>query len=154
MNSNPSCTKATALSTCPLPSSSPLGAVSCACMVSHFSRVQLFANPWTVAHQAPLSMGFSRKEYWNGLPWPPLEDLPKPRIEPAAFMSPALAGKGSLPLVPPGKCWYPNTSLNQEIIPIGSRTFHFPWDSEEDQKGTYIKRHPFFTHTRKTCWQK
>ena len=67
MNSNPSCTKATALSTCPLPSSSPLGAVSCACMVSHFSRVQLFATLWTVAHQAPLSRGFSRQEYWSGL---------------------------------------------------------------------------------------
>ena len=41
-----------------------------ACMLSHFSRVQLFATPWTVAHQAPLSRGFSRQEYWSGLPLP------------------------------------------------------------------------------------
>ena len=40
-----------------------------------------FANPWTVAHQAPLSMGFPRQEYWSGLPWPPPEDLPDPGIE-------------------------------------------------------------------------
>ena len=42
----------------------------CACVLSRFSRVQLFENPWTVAHQAPLSMGFSRQEYWSGLPFP------------------------------------------------------------------------------------
>ena len=40
------------------------------------------ASPWTVAHQAPLSMGFSRQEYWSGLPCPPLGDLPNPEIEP------------------------------------------------------------------------
>ena len=41
-----------------------------ACMLSRFSHVQLFATPWTAAHQAPLSMGFSRQEYWSGLPCP------------------------------------------------------------------------------------
>ena len=46
------------------------------CVVSHFSRVQLCAPPWTVACQAPLSMVFSRQEYWNGLPRPSAEDLP------------------------------------------------------------------------------
>ena len=51
------------------------------------SRVQLFATPWTVAYQAPLSMGFSRQEYWNGLPFPSPGDLPNPGIEPR---SPAL----------------------------------------------------------------
>ena len=40
------------------------------CMLSHFSRVQLSATQWTMAHQAPLSMGFSRQEYWSGLPFP------------------------------------------------------------------------------------
>ena len=50
------------------------------------SRVQLFATPWTVAYQAPLSMGFSRQEYWSGLPFPS-PDLPNPGIEPG---SPAL----------------------------------------------------------------
>ena len=40
---------------------------------------------WTVAHHAPLSMGFPRQEYWSGLPFPPLRDLPDPRIEPTSF---------------------------------------------------------------------
>ena len=69
---------------------------------SHFSCVRLFVTPWTVAHQAPLSIGFSRQEYWSGLTCPPSGDLPNPGIEPASLMSPALA-VGSLPLVPPGK---------------------------------------------------
>ena len=46
------------------------------------SRVQLFATLWTVAHQAPPSMGFSRQEYWSGLPFPSSGDLPDPGIEP------------------------------------------------------------------------
>ena len=52
-----------------------------------FSRVRLFATPWTVAQQAPLSMGFSRQEHWSGLPFPSPGDLPDPGIEPR---SPAL----------------------------------------------------------------
>ena len=62
-----------------------------ACILSHFSCVQLFVTPWTVAHQTSLSMGFSRHEYWSGLPWPPPEDLPNPVIKPVSLMSPALA---------------------------------------------------------------
>ena len=50
--------------------------------VKLLSLVQLFATPWTVGYHAPLSMGFSRQEYWSGLPFPSLEDLPNPRIEP------------------------------------------------------------------------
>ena len=46
------------------------------------SHVRLFATPWTVAHQAPLSMKFSRQEYWSGYPFPSPGDLPNPRIEP------------------------------------------------------------------------
>ena len=60
------------------------------CMPSHFSRVQLFATPWTVAHQSPLSMGFCRQEYWSGLPCPPPGGLLCPGIKPASLMSPAL----------------------------------------------------------------
>ena len=48
------------------------------------SLVRLFATPWTVAHQGPLSMGFPRQEYWNGLPFPSPEDFPNPGIEPAS----------------------------------------------------------------------
>ena len=58
-------------------------------VVQLLSHVQLFATPWTVAHQALLSMGFSRQEYWSGLPFLSPENLPDPRIEPK---SPAVAG--------------------------------------------------------------
>ena len=63
------------------------------CVLSRFSRVRLFVTLWTVAHQAPLSLGFSRQEYWSGLPCPSPGDLPDPRIEPTSLMSPALASR-------------------------------------------------------------
>ena len=63
------------------------------------SCVRLFATPWTVAHQVPLPMGFSRQAYGSGLPFPPPRDLPDPGAEPA---SPALQ-VDSLPPEPPGK---------------------------------------------------
>ena len=65
----------------------------CYAVLSHLSCVHLFATLWTVAHQAPLSMGFSRQEYWSGLPCPPPGDLPDPGIEPMSLTSPALAGR-------------------------------------------------------------
>ena len=52
----------------------------------------LTLTPWTVAHQASLSMGFSRQEHWSGLPFPPPRDLPDPGIEPVSLGCPALAG--------------------------------------------------------------
>ena len=55
------------------------------------SRVQLFATPWTVAHQVPLSIEFSRQEYWSWLLFPPPGDLPDPSIKPGSLASPALA---------------------------------------------------------------
>ena len=61
-------------------------------MLSQLSHVQLFVTPWTVTRQAPLSMGFSRQEYWNGLPFPSPGDLPNPEIEPTFLTSPSLAG--------------------------------------------------------------
>ena len=61
--------------------------------LSCFSRVQLFMTLWTAAHQTPLSMGFSRQEYWSGLPHPPPGDLPDPGTEPASLKSPALPGR-------------------------------------------------------------
>ena len=66
--------------------------------VKLLNRVQLFATLWTVAYQAPPSMGFSRQEYWSGLPFPFPGDLPDPGIEPR---SPALQAY-SLPSEPPG----------------------------------------------------
>ena len=70
-----------------------------ACILSRFSHVQLFATPWTVTHQAPLSMGFSRQEYWRRLPCPPPRDLPDPGFKPG---SPALQADSS-PSELPGK---------------------------------------------------
>ena len=67
--------------------------------VKSLSHVQLFATPWTVTYQAPPSMGFSRQEYWTGLPFPSPGDLLDPGIEPR---SPALQAK-ALPSEPPGK---------------------------------------------------
>ena len=61
-------------------------------MLSCFSCVRLFAIPWTIALQAPLSMGFSRQEYWSGLPFSSPEDLPHRWVELASLKSPALAG--------------------------------------------------------------
>ena len=71
------------------------------------SHVQLFAIPWTVAYQAPQSMEFSRQEYWSGLPFPSLGDLPDPGIEPR---SPSLQAD-ALPSEPPGK---PQRNLKRE----------------------------------------
>ena len=66
------------------------------------SHVWLFATPCTVAHQVPLFMGFSRQEYWSGLPCPPPGDLPDPGIKPRSPAPPALAG-GFFITEPPGK---------------------------------------------------
>ena len=74
----------------------------CACMLSCLSHVRLFVTSWTVACQAPLSMGFSKLEYWSGLSFPPPGDLPDPGTKPTPLMSLVLMA-GSLPLVPPGK---------------------------------------------------
>ena len=59
----------------------------CVCVLSQFNCVRLFANPWTLAHKAPLCMGFSRQEYWSGLPFPSPGDLPNSRIEPISHVS-------------------------------------------------------------------
>ena len=67
--------------------------------VKSLSHLQLFATPWTVAHQAPPSMGFSRQEYWSGLPFPSPGDLTDPGIEPR---SPLLQAD-ALTSEPPGK---------------------------------------------------
>ena len=76
------------------------------------SRVQLFATPWTVAYQAPLSMGFSRQQYWSGLPFPSPRDLPNPGIEPG---SPA-SQTDALSSEPPGK------SIEKNDLFAGSRS--------------------------------
>ena len=68
-----------------------LGNYTCCAVLSCFSHVQLFETPWTVAHQAPLSMGFSKQEYWSGLPFHTPGYLTKPGVELTSLVSPALA---------------------------------------------------------------
>ena len=79
---------------------------------------RLYATPWTVARQAPLSMGFSRQEYWSGLPFPSLGDLPEPGIEPG---SPTLQAD-ALPSEPPGNSRFSqihvSININSNIEPI------------------------------------
>ena len=65
---------------------------TCVCVLSRFSHVQLCVTLWTVAQQAPLSMGFSRQEYWRGLPCPSPGNLPHPGIKLGSLRSPALTG--------------------------------------------------------------
>ena len=77
--------------------------------VELLSRVRLFVTPWTVAYQVPLSMGFSRQDYWSGVPLPSPGDLPNPGIEPwyPSFQT------GTLPSEPPGK---PKKILNKCLV--------------------------------------
>ena len=125
------------------------------CVLSCFSHVRLFATLRTVARQAPLSMGFSRQDYWSGLPCPPPRDVPEPGMEPTSLKSPTLAGRffttsaswdhrheglflGSLfwPTGPyaVGKCslvcavFWPSFSCI--IMSLGPGTLHYPRDKE------------------------
>ena len=74
----------------------------CVCVAQLLGCVLLFVTVWTVAHQAPLPMEFSRQEYWNEVSLPRPRDLHDPGIEPTSFASPALAGV-FFTAVPPGK---------------------------------------------------
>ena len=75
----------------------------CACVLNHSVMSDYFVAPWTIiAHQASLSMGFSRQECWSGLAFPPAGHLSNPGIEPVSPMSPILAG-GFFPTEPPEK---------------------------------------------------
>ena len=77
-------------------------------LLCHFSRVRLCATPWTVACQAPPSMGFSRQEYWSGLPCPPAGDLPDPGVKPESRIS----SNGRQILC----CWCHQGSLVEEYL--------------------------------------
>ena len=81
-----------------------------------FSSVQIFATPWTVARQAPLSMRFSRQEYWSGLSHPPPGDLSNPGIEPMSLVCLLHWQVGSLPLAP---CGLPREGGGKEGVGVG-----------------------------------
>ena len=86
-------------------------------MLSHFSHVWLCATRWTIAHQAPLSMGFSRQECWSGLPCPPPGDLPNPGIKAMSLRSPGLAGR-----------FFTTCTTSEDSVQLSSvRLFVTPW---------------------------
>ena len=109
----------------------PIAVCVCVCVcvcVKLLSRVRLFVTLWTVAHQAPLSMGFSRQEYWSGLPFPSPGDLPNPGIEPG---SPALQAN-DLSSEPPRK-------LPIAISVIKSRGSYSWWQhTGKENCGTFL----------------
>ena len=95
-----------------------------ACVLNLFISVWLCVTPWTVAHQAPLSMGFSRQECWSGLPRPPPGPLSNPGIEPVSLKSHALAGG----FLTTSVTWeaYVSIYLYTHLI-----RFSFHWENEE-----------------------
>ena len=114
------------------------------CVPSHFSHFQLFATLWTVAHRDPLSMGFSRQEYWSGLPFPSPRDLPDPGFE---SMSPALQAD-SLTSEPTQKL---------ERIKLSFFPSEMPWGQWWSRKQQFLRWNPgrtlpLFTWVRATSW--
>ena len=105
------------------------------------SHIQLFATPWTVAHQGSLSKKFSGQEYWSGLPFPSPENLPNPGMEP---VSPA-SQVDSLPSEPPGHrgegCsllfWGPISSLRASVFPFPKVEIH--WLSGQGGTGVWLE---------------
>ena len=118
----------------------------CVCARTHacmFSHVWLFATPWTVAHWAPLSMGFSREEYWSGLPCPPPGDLPDPGIKSA---SSALAGKFFI-TVTPGKPLFYCAYLNfHDSCWTGQTWISWPWLRDQTLKETWAQPRDTFSN--------
>ena len=130
------------------------------CVLSCFSCVQPFVTHWTVVFQAPLSMGFSRREYWSGLPFPPPRDLPYWGMEPCLLCLQHWQS-GSLPLAPSGK---PMASMMQwtwtwanfrrqwgtgrpgMLQPMGSQRVRHDWVTEQQQRFSGVHPHPAF-HT-------
>ena len=100
--------------------------------VKSLSHVQLFATPWTVAYQAPLSMGFSRQEYWSGLPFPSPGDLPNPGIEPEfpAFQADALTSE------PPGK--HKGEAISVGVCLTLSKYQHAEGEREHEVTQSYL----------------
>ena len=88
------------------------------CVLSCYSCVQLFVTLWTIAHQAPLSMGFSRQEYWSGLPCPPPGDILDPGIKPGSPLA-------SLPLSHRGSPWSSFSTVR--YLPSSVQSLNHVW---------------------------
>ena len=119
--------------------------------------VHLFLTPWTVALQAPLSMEFSRQEYWSGLPFLIPEDPPDPGSEPASLASPALAG-GLFTTAPPGKPQHIHTMcikwVNTILLSTGDETQYLiiNYNGKESEKATQGSN-PGLPHCRWILYQ-
>ena len=104
----------------------------CPCYVA--SVVSNSVTLWTIAHQAPLSMRFSRKEYWSGFPCPPPGDLPNSGTEPMSPLSPSDWQVGSLPLASAGKPnGYTHQAWNHEWQTLTEYIWSITWDSISDK---------------------
>ena len=104
------------------------------CVLRHLSCAWLFVTLWTVTHQALLSMGFSRQEYWSGLPCPPPGDLPNPEIEPRSSVLQA----DSFPSEPQGKlCIYIYDSESLSVVSdlLWPHGLYLPWNSPGQNTG-------------------
>ena len=117
------------------------------CCVQSLSCARLFATPWTMVHQASLSMGFSRQEYWSGLPFPPSRDLLDPGIKPLSPASPALAGKfftTSAIWVAHNKEWQLQYSCLENPMDRGTMSLvgYSPWGCKESDTAERL------THTQ------
>ena len=119
--------------------SEPLGKPWEFSSVQSLRRVRLFATPWTVAHQAPLSMGFSRQEHWSGLPFTSPGDLPNPGFKPASLTSNLHWQTGSLPL---SDTWEALRMAILEKRTLGKRDIN--------KLNMYVHFHPKPVHTSKT----
>ena len=130
-------TWASVLMACALSCSAARGIFPEGQKVKSLSRIRLFATPWTVAHQASPFMGFSRQEYWSGLPSPFPEDLPDPGVEPR---SPTLQAD-ALPPEPPGK---PQTR-DQTCVPCIAGQILNHWTTREVQLTSTYQEFNAFT---------
>ena len=118
------------------------------------SHIQLFVTPRTVTHQAPLSMEFSRQEYWSGLPFPPPGDLPKSGIKPPSLVSPVLASR-FFTTAPHGK---PKYDISHKLLQL---PFMSEWcflggasGKESTYQCTRCKRQEFDPWVRTIPWRR
>ena len=111
------------------------------------SCVHLFVTPWTVTRQAPLSMGFSRPDYWTGLPFPSAGDLSDPGIKLASGVSPRLQAD-SLPAEPSGKSQLYNRSVIYFLVKSILSFFLIQWRgdlSPTESEPSEVSFHPVFS---------
>ena len=110
----------------------------CACVLSHFSRVWVSVTLWAVAHQAPLSVGFSRQKYWSGLPCPSQGDLSDPGIKP---VSPAFVGWFFSTWEAPRKRMHPTQSELSTKAPCLRAWAHYlyRWNDQAFQGTNYFQ---------------